>query len=79
MIRLIKAELKKLVHKKSFLIVTIIFVLLGVSASTLGKLITANIIYLNIIFGIITIIFGMHYMGILNIKILIDFYIHYFV
>jgi len=49
---------------------TIIFVLLGVSASTLGKLITANIIYLNIIFGIITIIFGMHYMGILNIKIL---------
>ncbi len=34
------------------------------------KLITANSRYINIIFGIIIIIFGMHYMGILNIKIL---------
>lgn len=49
---------------------TIIFVLLGVFASTLGKLITANSRYINIIFGIIIILFGMHYMGILNIKIL---------
>ena len=49
---------------------TIIFVLLGVFASTLGKVITANSKYINIIFGIIIIIFGMHYMGILNIKIL---------
>lgn len=49
---------------------TIIFVLLGISASTLGKLITTNSRYINIIFGIIIIIFGMHYMGILNIKIL---------
>ena len=49
---------------------TIVFVLLGIFASTLGKLITANIRYLNIIFGIIIILFGMHYIGILNIKIL---------
>ena len=49
---------------------TIIFVLLGIFASTLGKLITANSRYINIIFGIIIILFGMHYMGILNIKIL---------
>lgn len=49
---------------------TIIFVLLGISASTLGKLIAANNRYINIIFGIIIILFGMHYMGILNIKIL---------
>lgn len=49
---------------------TIIFVLLGIFASTLGKLITANSRYLNITFGIIIILFGMHYMGILNIKIL---------
>ncbi len=49
---------------------TIIFVLLGIFASTLGKLITVNSRYLNIIFGIIIILFGMHYMGILNIKIL---------
>ncbi len=49
---------------------TIIFVLLGVFASTLGKLITANSKYINILFGSIIILFGMHYMGILNIKIL---------
>lgn len=49
---------------------TIIFVLLGVFASTLGKLITANSKYINIIFGIIVILFGLHYMGILNIRIL---------
>lgn len=49
---------------------TIIFVLLGIFASTLGKLITANSKYINIIFGVIVILFGMHYMGILNIKIL---------
>ena len=48
----------------------IIFVLLGVFAGTLGKLITANSRYINIVFGIIVILFGMHYMGILNIKIL---------
>lgn len=49
---------------------TIVFVLLGVFASTLGKLITANSQYINILFGSIIILFGMHYMGILNIKIL---------
>ena len=49
---------------------TIIFVLLGVFASTLGKLITANSKYINIIFGIIVILFGLHYMRILNIRIL---------
>ncbi len=47
---------------------TIIFVLLGIFASTLGKLITANSKYINILFGSIIILFGMHYMGILNIK-----------
>lgn len=49
---------------------TVIFVLLGIFASTLGKLITANSKYINILFGSIIILFGMHYMGILNIKIL---------
>jgi len=49
---------------------TIIFVLLGVFAGTLGRLITANSRYINIIFGIVIILFGMNYMGILNIKIL---------
>lgn len=49
---------------------TIIFVLLGVFAGTLGRLITTNSRYINIIFGIVIILFGMNYMGILNIKIL---------
>lgn len=49
---------------------TIIFVLLGIFASTLGKLITANSGYINIILGIIIILFGLNYIGILNIKIL---------
>lgn len=49
---------------------TIIFVLLGIFAGTLGKLITANSRYINIIFGIIIILFGMNYIGILNIKVL---------
>lgn len=49
---------------------TIVFVLLGIFASTLGKLITANSRYINILFGMIIILFGMNYMGILNIKIL---------
>lgn len=49
---------------------TIIFVLLGIFASTLGKFIIASNRYINILFGIIIILFGMHYMGILNIKIL---------
>ena len=48
---------------------TIIFVLLGIFASTLGKLITANSGYINIILGIIIILFGLNYIGILNIKI----------
>lgn len=49
---------------------TMVFVLLGIFASTLGKLITVNSKYINIIFGIIIIIFGMNYLGVLNIKIL---------
>ena len=49
---------------------TIIFVLLGIFASTLGKVIISNIKYINIIFGSIIILFGMHYTGLLNIKIL---------
>ena len=49
---------------------TSVFVLLGIFASTLGKLITANSQYINILFGAIIILFGLHYMGILNIKIL---------
>lgn len=49
---------------------TIVFVLLGIFTSTLGKVILKNINYINVIFGIIIILFGMHYMGVLNIALL---------
>lgn len=49
---------------------TIVFVLLGVFASTIGKIITANSKYINILFGTIIVLFGLHYIGILNIKFL---------
>lgn len=47
---------------------TIVFVLLGIFTSSLGKLLNNR--YINIIFGIIIILFGLNYIGILNIKIL---------
>lgn len=49
---------------------TIVFVLLGIFTSTLGKLITANSKYINIVFGLIIILFGLNYIGIFNIRIL---------
>lgn len=49
---------------------TIIFVLLGIFASTLGKILTAYSRYINIILGSIIILFGLNHMEILNIKIL---------
>ena len=49
---------------------TILFVLLGVFASTLGKVIQNYNNYINIAMGIIVILFGLHYMGIFHIKLL---------
>lgn len=49
---------------------TIVFVLLGVFANTLGKIITTNIKYINIVMGTIIVLFGLHYIGLLNIKLL---------
>lgn len=49
---------------------SIIFVLLGVFASTFGKFIHEYADYVNIIFGIFLIIIGLNYIGILFIKFL---------
>lgn len=49
---------------------SVVFILLGVFASTFGSFISNKIQYLKIIFGIIIILLGLNYMEIINIKIL---------
>ena len=49
---------------------TIVFLLLGIFASSLGNLLTQNIKYIKIIFGVMIIIFGLNYMEILKINVL---------
>ena len=49
---------------------TIIFLILSIFASQLGTLLSNNIRYIKIIFGIIIILFGLNYMEILKIELL---------
>ena len=49
---------------------SIIFILLGVFASTFGKFVHEYTDYINIIFGIFLIIIGLNYIGVLFIKFL---------
>ena len=49
---------------------TIIFLILSIFASQLGTLLSNNIRYIKIIFGIIIILFGLNYMEILKIEFL---------
>lgn len=49
---------------------TTIFILLSIFASKLGILISENIKYIKIVFGIVIIILGLNYMEIFNIKFL---------
>ena len=49
---------------------TTIFILLAIFASKLGIIISENIKYIKIIFGIVIIILGLNYMEIFNIKFL---------
>lgn len=66
-----KSTKKTLTNASGFVLgFTTLFVLLGVFASTFGKLIQNYSSYINIAMGIIIILFGLHYMGILHIKIL---------
>lgn len=49
---------------------TIIFLILSIFASQLGAILSTNIRYIKILFGIVIILFGLNYMGVLNIKFL---------
>ena len=49
---------------------TIVFILLAVFASYVGSFISSNIKYIEIIFGIIIIIFGLNYMELIKISFL---------
>lgn len=64
---------RKLVVINSLLFIlgfSIIFVILGVSATFLGKFLSKNIRWLEIIGGIIVILLGMHFAGVLRLKFL---------
>lgn len=49
---------------------SLVFILLGVFASSLGKLVHAYSDYINIVLGLFLIIIGLNYMGLIFIKIL---------
>ena len=47
---------------------SIVFLLLGIFASSFGKILNQNIKYIKIVFGIMIIIFGLNYMQVLKIE-----------
>jgi len=49
---------------------TTVFLILSIFASQLGAILSTNIRYIKIFFGIVIILFGLNYMGFLNIKFL---------
>ena len=49
---------------------TIVFLILSIFASSLGSILSSNIKYIKILFGVIIIAFGLNYMDLLKIKFL---------
>ena len=49
---------------------TMVFLILSIFASSLGAILSSNIRYIKIFFGIVIILFGLNYMGVLNIGFL---------
>ena len=49
---------------------TLVFVALGAFAGTIGKLLYAHTVIVNIVTGLIVIIFGLNFIGIINIRFL---------
>ena len=47
---------------------TVVFVLLAVFASQLGKLVSSHMKYLKLILGMVIVLFGLNYMELLNLK-----------
>ena len=49
---------------------TTVFLILSIFASTFGKIISSNLKYIKVVFGIIIILLGLNYMEILNLRFL---------
>ena len=49
---------------------TTVFLILSIFASKLGAILSSNIRYIKIFFGVVIILFGLNYMGVLSIKFL---------
>ena len=66
-----KKTSKAVVNSIGFVIgFTLVFLLLSIFASSVGKIISGNIKYIKIIFGIIIILLGLNYMEILKLNFL---------
>lgn len=66
-----KSTKKALINSSGFVLgFTIIFLLLSIFASNLGAIISSNMKYIKIVFGIVIILLGLNYMELLNIKLL---------
>lgn len=60
-----------IIHSLFFVLgFTVMFTLLGAFAGTFGKLIKEYMNYINIVLGIIVILFGLNYIGVFKIKLL---------
>lgn len=66
-----KSSSRKIINAVGFVIgFTLVFLILSIFASTLGIIISNNIQYIKIVFGIIIIFLGLNYMEVINIKFL---------
>ena len=66
-----KKSSKKIINALGFVLgFTLVFLILSIFASSLGMIISENILYIKIIFGIIIIFLGLNYMEAINIKFL---------
>lgn len=66
-----KNTIKMLINVIAFILgFTIIFTLLGIFSASLGVFLKSNMNIINIVLGIIVILFGINFMGVLNIPLL---------
>ena len=66
-----KSSKKKIINSVGFVIgFTFVFILLSIFASSIGGLISNNIKYIKILFGVIIILLGLNYAGFIKIRFL---------
>lgn len=66
-----KKSSKKIINALGFVLgFTLVFLILSIFASSLGMIISENIRYIKIVFGVIIIFLGLNYMEAINIKFL---------